>query len=102
VVKPKIPVSELKGRQLRSEFTNVKIERLKKAMRQNGFDENLPIEIAIVNGRKIIIDGHHRARAAGAVGIKDVPVTIRSVTPEQGNRLFDQAAEAAENLGLPF
>ena len=97
-----MPVSDLRGRQLRSEFTASKIKRLKKFMQKNGFDENYPIDIAEVGGRKVIIDGHHRARAAGAAGIKDVPVRIYPVTPEQESKLLQEAAEAAENLGIPF
>ena len=99
---PRVPVSDLQGRQLRSEFTASKIKRLKKLMQKNGFDENYPIDIAEVGGRKVIIDGHHRARAAGAAGIKDVPVRIYPVTPEQESKLLQEAAEAAENLGIPF
>jgi filamentous hemagglutinin len=30
-------------------------------MRAEGFDANHPIDIAVVNGRNIILDGHHRA-----------------------------------------
>jgi ParB-like chromosome segregation protein Spo0J len=95
-------VSQLKGRQLGGEFSGSKIRRLKKAMRDRGFDEAYPIDIVEIDGHKIIIDGHHRARAAGAAGIKEVPVRINPVTPEQGTTLLAQAAEAAENLGLPF
>jgi ParB-like chromosome segregation protein Spo0J len=97
-----VPVSELRGRQLKREFTGSKIKRLKKNMRKNGFDENYPIDIAEAGGRKVIIDGHHRARAAGAAGIKDVPARIYPVTPEQASILLQEAAEAAEDLGIPF
>jgi filamentous hemagglutinin len=96
-----VPVSELRGRQARREFTGSKIKRLKKNMQKNGFNEEYPIDIAEVGGRKVIIDGHHRARAVGAAGIKDVSVRIHPVTPEQGNTLLQEAAEAAENLGIP-
>lgn len=97
-----VPVSELKGRQMRSEYTGSKIKRLKRNMQKNGFDVNHPIDIAEIGGRKVIIDGHHRARAAGAAGINDVPVRIYHVTPEQGSVLLQEAAEAAENVGIPF
>jgi hypothetical protein len=95
-------VSTLKGRQLASEFSGNKIKRLRRDIRTNGFDPNHPIEIAIVDGRKIIIDGHHRARAAGAAGVKEVPVIIKQVSPNEATTLFQQAAEAAERFGLPF
>lgn len=99
---PKVPVSQLKGRQLSSEFSGSAIKRLKKNMQADGFNDDFPIDIAEIDGRKIIIDGHHRARAAGAAGIQEVPVRIVLVTPEQAITLLEQAAEAAENLGLPF
>ena len=69
-------------------------------MKANGFNPAHPIDIAIVDGRKIILDGHHRARAAGSAGITNVPVRSYDVTPERGRELLQQAAEAAENLGL--
>ena len=95
-------MGQVKGRQLGGEFSASKIKRLKRDMQANGFNAAFPIEIAEVDGRQIIIDGHHRARASGAAGIKDVPVRIVPVTPEQGDTPLEQAAEAAENLGLPF
>ena len=98
----KVPVRELRGRQLRSEYSGSNIKRLKKSMTQNGFDENTPIDIAEVDGRKIIIDGHHRARAAGAAGIREVPVRVIPVTPGEGTKLLGEAAEAAQESGLPF
>ena len=96
----KVPTRELKGRQRRSEFSGNNIKRLKRSMQRNGFDERFPIDIADVDGIKIIIDGHHRARAAGAAGIREVPVRVNLVTPEQAGLLLKQAAEATENLGL--
>ncbi len=71
-------------------------------MQRNGFDANEPIRTTVVNGRRIIIDGHHRARAAGSAGIRQVPVTTETVSPSVGDMLFRQAAEAAQMLGLPF
>jgi ParB-like chromosome segregation protein Spo0J len=61
-----------------------------------------PIEIAEIDGKKIIIDGHHRARAAGAAGIKKVPVVVSEITPEQAIRYLREAAEAADFFGLPW
>lgn len=95
-------VSELHGRQLKSEFTGSKIKKLKRKMQENGFDSSHPIIIAAIDGKNIIIDGHHRARAAGSVGITQVPVIMQNVSPSQATTLLEQAAEAAQNLGLPF
>lgn len=71
-------------------------------MKANGFKAGEEIDIAVVDGKRIIIDGHHRARAAGAAGIKQVPVRIWEVSEETGVKLITQASEAAERLGLPF
>jgi hypothetical protein len=95
-------VSTLKGRQLASEFSPKAIKRLKKDMKANGFDPAHPIEVVIVDGKMIIWDGHHRARAAGAAGIKKVPIKILEKSPEMMRELFNQAAQAAQQLGLPF
>jgi ParB-like chromosome segregation protein Spo0J len=99
---PKVPVNQLKGRQLSSEFSGSNIKRLKKSLQVHGYNNDFPIEVAEIDGRMIIIDGHHRARAAGSAGIPEVPVRIVPVTLEQANMLLEQAAEAAENLGLSF
>jgi ParB-like nuclease domain len=95
-----LPVQELYGRQLNGEYNRSAIRRYKKSMQQEGFDSDYPIRVAEVNGRKIIIDGHHRSRAAGAAGIKEVPVIIEKLSPEESFLLEQQAAEAAQGLGL--
>ena len=96
-------VSTLKGRQLASEFTGNKIKRFRRQMQsQGGYGDFPPIKIAEIDGKKIIIDGHHRARAAGAAGIKHVPVEIIDLPPDVTRKFLQQAAEAAERLGLPF
>ncbi|APC10563.1 ParB-like nuclease domain-containing protein [Providencia rettgeri] len=59
-----------------------------------GFNKDEPIDVAVVNGKMIIIDGHHRAEAARKAGIKDIPVRINTVTKEQGDQLLREAAEA--------
>jgi hypothetical protein len=96
-------VSTLKGRQLASEFTGNQIKRFRREMQgQGGYGDFPPIKIAEIDGKKIIIDGHHRARAAGSAGIKNVPVEIFDLPPDVARKYFQQAAEAAEKLGLPF
>jgi hypothetical protein len=91
---------ELYGRQGPREFTGSQIKRLKKSMKASGYDSSKPIDIVEVNGRKIIIDGHHRARAAGAAKIKEVPVRIHAVDAATAARLDQEAAQAAHELGL--
>lgn len=96
VAKPR----ELFGRQGRAEFSGSQIKRLKKDMKKRGFDPTKPIDVVEVDGRMIILDGHHRARAAGAAKISEVPVRIHQVDAGTAARLHREAAEAAENLGL--
>lgn len=97
---------ELWGRQLKDEFTGNVIKRIKKNMKKNGYNMNEPIEVFEVNGRNIILDGHHRARAAGALGIEEVPIYKLVSKEELWNRwkvtpsqLEDQAAQAAGYQG---
>jgi filamentous hemagglutinin len=68
-------------------------------MQQEGYAPNYPIEVANVDGYLIIIDGHHRARAARAAGILTVPVKFVEVSVQHGNILLDQAFEAAQAIG---
>jgi len=82
-------------RQGRDEMSASQVKRLKRDMQQRGFDPNQPIDVADVDGRRIILDGHHRARAAGQAGIKEVPIRVHPVTPEQADQLVREAAEAA-------
>ncbi len=70
------------------------VKRLTKDMKANGYDANQPIDAANVDGKLIILDGHHRAQAASKAGIKDVPVNVHSVTREQAHQLMREAAEA--------
>lgn len=52
------------SRQMQSEMTGSKIKKLVKKISQQGFNSENPIEVADVNGRLIILDGHHRVVAA--------------------------------------
>ena len=92
--------SELFGRQTKNEFTGSNIRRIKKSIKKNGYDQSKPIDVVEVNGRKIIVDGHHRARAAGAAKVDQVPINIRKVDAATAARYEQQAAEAAHSLGL--
>jgi filamentous hemagglutinin len=90
-----VPLRSLVSRQGPSEMTGSKVKKLTKDMKENGFDPAHPIEVAEVDGKKIILDGHHRAEAATRAGIKEVPVKTKSVTLEQADNLNREAAEAA-------
>ncbi len=63
-------------------------------MRENGFDPDKPIEDADVDGKVIILDGHHRTQGAIGAGIREVPVNVNQVTREQADQLLKEAAEA--------
>ncbi|WP_081325946.1 hemagglutinin repeat-containing protein [Pantoea agglomerans] len=89
-VDPKTLIS----RQDKNEMSGSQVKRLVKDMKENGFDANNPVDVALVNGKMIIIDGHHRAQAAAKAGLKDIPVRIHKVTKEQGEQLLREAAEA--------
>lgn len=45
---------------MKSEFNEVK--KLRRDMRERGYDSSKPIEAADVDNKLIIIDGHHRAK----------------------------------------
>jgi RHS repeat-associated protein len=81
-------------RQGPAEMTGSRIKRITENMKKNGFDPAQPIEIAEVNGQRIIIDGHHRTAAAIRAGINQVPIKITPVTPQQASQLAAEAAEA--------
>lgn len=82
------------GRQSPNEMTGSKVKRYYKDMKTNGYKENYPIDAADVNGKLIILDGHHRAAAAAKADMKEVPVNVHSVSKEQGNKLIIEVAEA--------
>jgi len=63
-------------------------------MRENGFDPNKPIEAADVDGKLIILGGHHRTQGAIGARIREVPVNVNQVTREQADQLLREAAEA--------
>jgi ParB-like chromosome segregation protein Spo0J len=56
---------------------------LKADIAKNGIRE--PIKYVVVNGRKFVVDWHHRLRAALALGIRDIP-TEEVMLPYAGYR----------------
>lgn len=87
--------STLLPRQGRSEMSGSQVRRLRSDMHQNGFDPEQPIDVANVDGRRIILDGHHRAEAARQAGLGEVPIRTHSVSNEQADQLMREAAQAA-------
>jgi len=86
----------LRGRQLASEMTGNRIQRMAKAMREGTFDWKAagPVRIAERDGTRIILDGHHRVAAARRAGLSEVPATVEQVSDGVWNTLVRQAAEA--------
>ena len=81
------------GRQGREEMSGSQVERLRKDMKANGYDNQHPIDAADVDGKLVILDGHHRAQAAAKAGIQEVPVNVHAVTPDQKSQLLQEVAE---------
>ena len=95
-------VSSLNGRQLPDEYSGNLLKRLRSNMKKNGFDPSQPIQVADIDGYLVIIDGHHRARAAGAAGISQVPIEIVDISPDMANQLLVEAAQVADFLNKPL
>lgn len=89
-VNPKILIS----RQTPSEMSGSKVKRLRKKIREKGFDSGKPINVANVDGKLIILDGHHRVAAARQLRLKTVPIMRREVSPNQADQLLQEAVEA--------
>ena len=82
------------SRQTPSEMSGSKIKRLKKKIHEQGFDPEQPIEVADIDGKLIILDGHHRASAARQLRLQLAPIKRIEVTPDQEQKLLLEAAEA--------
>ena len=86
----------LLSRQGPDEMTGNMVKRFTSMMREKGYADFPPVDIVIVEGRRIIIDGHHRAAAAARAGIKEIPVRIHEVSPEVGQNYLIQALQTME------
>nr|WP_198043781.1 ParB/RepB/Spo0J family partition protein [Ketobacter sp. MCCC 1A13808] len=82
------------SRQGRNEMSSSRVKKLRRNMRENGYDQTKPVEVADVDGKMIILDGHHRTQGAIGAGIKEIPENITKATREQGDQLLKEAAEA--------
>ena len=86
--------NRLISRQTPSEMSGSKIKRLKTKIREKGFDPEQPIEVVYIDGKLIILDGHHRTSVARQLRLKLVPIKRIEVTPAQEQQLLLEAAEA--------
>jgi ParB-like chromosome segregation protein Spo0J len=76
------------------------VEKIRDAMRADGYDMNYPIDVAEHQGTLYILDGHHRAAAAKQTA---TPITIKLITNirEHKGKLntIEEVIESAENVG---
>ncbi|VUS93918.1 hypothetical protein SB6423_03384 [Klebsiella pasteurii] len=91
VVTKNVNPGSLISRQNSNEMSGSQVKRIAKDMKANGYKVDKPVDVAIVNGKMIIIDGHHRAEVARKAGIKDIPVRVHPVTKVQGDQLLREA-----------
>jgi RHS repeat-associated protein len=86
---------ELVSRQGPSEMTGSKIKRLAKDMATKGFNPAEPVEVSTVDGKKIIVQGHHRTEAAKKAKLDRIPAKEVAATPEEKAQYSQQAEQAA-------
>lgn len=89
--------STLVSRQPLREMTGNKIKTLMKKMKEHQFNPEKPIEVADVQGRLIILDGHHRTVAARRLRLAKVPIRKKQVSLLQEQQLLQEVAEASKN-----
>jgi len=58
-------------------------EKLKESIKLSGFSRHLPIKVWKRNDQLVIIDGHHRQRAAVELGLKEVPIELLEYSNER-------------------
>ena len=67
-----------------------KFKKLKEDIKNNGIKES--IKYVQYNGKKYVVDGHHRLQASKELGIKDIPVE-RVELPYLGYKTFNDLLE---------
>ncbi len=89
------------GRQTQNEMTSSKVKRLKSEIKVANYNINTPIEVGKIEGKFIIIDGHHRVKAARELGLKKIPIIVKLIEDKSiANSLIMQAAEAMQSYNL--
>ena len=80
------------------EMTGNKVKKYRKKLKEDNNQigkDYPPIDVADVDGKRIIIDGHHRTESAVREGVKEVPIKINDVSKTQAEQLLRDAAHAA-------
>jgi len=87
---PKILLS----RQTSLEMSGSKIKRLRKQIKENGFDINKPIKVVEIENQLIILDGHHRVEVAKKLRLTEIPIIKETVSDYQREKLLMDIADA--------
>ena len=81
------------------------VEKIAQDMRDNGFNNDFPIDVTTHNGKTYILDGHHRAAAARRT---NTPVATNNVSNDQigahksnHNNIQDVVDSAADTSTRP-
>ena len=94
-----VPVESLQPNQYNPNRMSEKdFELLLRSMREDGFTQ----PVIALRDTKQIVDGEHRWRAAGSLGMKTLPVVFVNMTPEQARiaTLRHNRARGSEDLQL--
>lgn len=75
-------------------MSKCRVNSLRKKIKKYGFDAGEPIKVAEVDGKLIIIDGHHRHQASARERLAEVPVEVYKVSPEKQEEYLEDVAEA--------
>ena len=94
-VNPKILIP----RQTPSEMSQNKIKRLRKKIKNNGFDRNQPVKVAKIENQLIIIDVHHRVEASKKLRLSEIPIMIEVVSDSQSQQFLMDVADAQKYNG---
>ncbi|MEM8830287.1 MAG: ParB/RepB/Spo0J family partition protein [Cyanobacteria bacterium P01_G01_bin.19] len=86
--------SSLIPRQNSREMTKSRVNSLRKKIRKYGYDADKPIEVAEVDGKLVIIDGHHRYQASVRERLAEVPIEVYKVSSETQKEYLEDTAEA--------
>ncbi len=83
---------------IRKTYNSQKMKELVESVRGRGVNQPVLLRPSDKSGRYVLVAGHRRVKAAGEVGLKEVPAIVKDLTAEQG--LIDQAQETLQREDL--